>query len=516
MTASSHLPAPKVRPRIAAAADTVVSGIQAAARKLTGGGGRKADGGGDGRSSAAWGYYDAVGELHYAANHVARSAARARLFVGRKHADADDPVPVEPGTSLLDPWVELGPTDVQRRAMLHRFVLSMFVAGECWVAGVPRWRIVDPDRDPGDLTAPDRTMEWMVLSADEVTVARDGTTTLRTPDGNVEVGADESGDHPDDVRLAHVWQPHPHNHARPDSGTLSALSALEEIVGLTAHLRATVRSRLAGAGLLIVPDGSRPVGTGTDEGDTADGSDDADLVDALIDVATVPLSDPDSAAAVVPLVMSVPTGSDPVQYLTFSTPMDAAASDNRDRAIRRLALSLDVPPEALLGMTDANHWSAWQISDDTVQSTIEPALALFCDALTVVMLWPSLPAPDPSLTVWYDASPIVHRPNRTADAVSLFDRGAIGVDALVREAGFDVADQPAAAEGESTRAQAVSRALDLVAAAPSLAQQPGLVALADAIEELLDTVADGGGPGPAQPSDVAPADPDDGPTPPTS
>jgi hypothetical protein len=37
----------------------------------------------------------------------------------------------------------------------------------------------------------------------------------------------------------------------------------------------------------------------------------------------------------------------------------------RREAVERLAIGLDMPPEVLLGLGDSNHWSAWQVDEQT-------------------------------------------------------------------------------------------------------------------------------------------------------
>src|SRR5699024_3059983 len=93
-------------------------------------------------------------------------------------------------------------------------------------------------------------LEWRAMSTDEVSFDISGTVTLRLSDGDG--GKVETS--PDSIFLIRVWRPHPRKHWEADSPTRSSLPVLRELVGLTMHISAQIDSRLAGAGLLLVPE----------------------------------------------------------------------------------------------------------------------------------------------------------------------------------------------------------------------------------------------------------------------
>jgi hypothetical protein len=204
---------------------------------------------------------------------------------------------------------------------------------------------------------------------------------------------------------------------------------------------------------------------------------------------------------VVPLVATVPDETTALfRHITFATELDITAGEREDKAIRRLALGLDAPPELLLGTGSMNHWGAWLVLEDVVTTHLEPPLALICDALTTQFLWPVLA--DQNMTeeqahdyvVWYDVSDLVVRPNRGADAQALHDKGVISDKALRAATGFDESDAPVALPRE------VELALTAAAAAPSLLAAPGLPALVEQIRAVLNgdlTGPSGAPPGPA-------------------
>jgi hypothetical protein len=229
---------------------------------------------------------------------------------------------------------------------------------------------------------------------------------------------------------------------------------------------------------------------------TGDENDDA-FTEALMDAMITPISDRSNASAHVPLVVTVPddgTGravADYFYYQRFDSELDAQAQSLREEAIRRLALSLDTPPEILLGVGSMNHWGAWLVREDVIVTHVEPPLALLCDALTREFLWPVLMAdgmPEEEAekhVVWYSVAHLVTRPNKTDDAKDLHDKGVISDAALRRETGFSDEDAPEV-RAEVEQDPAVTLALDLVAKAPTLLATPGLPAIVAQIQAVLD------------------------------
>jgi hypothetical protein len=111
-----------------------------------------------------------------------------------------------------------------------------------------------------------------------------------------------------------------------------------------------------------------------------------------------------------------------------------------------------LPKEIVTGTADLNHWSAWQVDDNTFRHHVEPHVVHCCDCLTGAYLRPFLEdaGVDPSwaerLLFWYDPTELVTHPDQTSDAKDLYDRHAISASALARIAGFSEADQPSAEE----------------------------------------------------------------------
>lgn len=427
--------------------------------------GRRAD-----WQSDAWDLYDTVPELRFGVTWIANACSRARLYVGRIDPDgSSEPTPVDADyqsehfaeqglsvqevTDLLAPLEELGGGQLAQSEMLRRLAIHLNVPGESYLIGYD-----DPETNE---------RHWVIASADEVQSSGGGIK-LQLPDmANHQVEID-----PENSTILRIWRPHPRLGYQADSPLVALRQALRELIDISAHITATAESRLAGAGVLFVPDELTTPAPEASEGVNPLHAD--PFTAALIEAMAAPLKNRDSASAVVPLVVRGPAeAGKSLQHVKFSTDFDARASELRESAIRRVATGMDMPPEVLLGMGDANHWSAWQVEESAIKLHIEPLLGLICDALTTNFFRPILKkmgfsAAD-SYAIWYDTTDLTLRPNRSPEAMEAFAAGLIGAAATRREIGFS--DEDAPTQEERDRALIVQ----IVGAAPSLA--PSLLPL---------------------------------------
>lgn len=440
----------------------------------------------------AWAMYDLVGEQRFLATTLANRLSQARFYVGKRPANAlDDPDPVEETDPAYEVFDKFAGNVTSRAQLVQRLGVNLFVAGDGWLAGIPRHRMPEGttpfDTDPHGfedyedaLNVPLEQLEWRMLSVSEVT------TSSRDSEGTITLKLGESSDQwltisADEVLLIRVWRPHPRYMAQVDSPTRSSLGVLRELVGLTMHISAQIDSRLAGAGVLVVPASAKraiALAAGMDPDEDGD-----PFTDALMEAMLTPISDRSNASAMVPLVVTVPDDATGLfQHLTFANNLDSEARPLREEAIRRLALGQDCPPELLLGSAGMNHWGAWLVREDVVTTHIEPPLALISDALTTQYLWPVLEQLGiedfRDYVVWYDISHMIQRPNRLQDAILLFDKGVISDEALRDAGGFDESDAP------DTSNPAIEFILDIVRANPGLLRQD-LAPLVEKIDALM-------------------------------
>lgn len=284
-----------------------------------------------------WEFYDTIGELRYAVDWIGRALSRATLTPCRVPARGEQPeVLEEQDTPIAHEVLEAfaGGTSGQSQ-LLHRLAVHLSVPGDSYLVG-------EDELDANGV--PTGEQAWRVRSTEEVTVRADD---ILIDDGSGPKAL------PDTALVLRVWAPHPRRYWEADSAVRAVLPVLRQIAGFGKHIDATVDSRLAGAGLLVVPNEVsfvRGPEASEEEGDDQFMS---DLIDAMVS----PITDRDSAAAVVPVLIKVPGEHvDKVKHLSFGTQFDSSLEALLDKAIRRLALGLNLPPEVLLGMAESNHW----------------------------------------------------------------------------------------------------------------------------------------------------------------
>lgn len=418
----------------------------------------------EGWKTRAWDAYDSVGELRYIATWTGNALSRVRLYAADVSA-AGQPSSLAtdtPDVAQIVASIAGGPTG--QAEMLNRLGVHLTVVGESWLAMITR-------EEPGG----EIYEEWHVLSADEIT-NRAGTITFQLEDNTRYTYK------PDTDLLIRVHRPHPRNSRLSDSPVRAALPSLEEINRASSTIDGAGRSRLAGNGILVLPNEiSMPVsGAPTGDPDAPGlpaspghpmdrGVSASDVMVQLQKVMTTAISDRSSAAALVPIVMKAPGDViDKIRHIRFESDLTETALHTRDSAIRRLAMALETPAEVLTGVGETNHWNAWSIDEATIKTHIAPLMKIICHALTRCVLRPILKTqgldPD-AYAVWFDVSDLAKPPNRAEDAVAAFDRGAISPDTLRQSLGFSDDDAPATVLADGDQRQL---ALQLVKAAPSL------------------------------------------------
>ncbi|RQX13383.1 hypothetical protein DDE19_25935 [Micromonospora ureilytica] len=383
----------------------------------------------------AWRHYEQCGELAYLVDLIAKAMGRARLYITQideqgRPVETPDQAPAGVNETFLG-----GPG--QQGELLHDAGIQLGVPGECYLIGEPE------KDDAGNATDRER---WFIASNEELQ-ERAGTYVLDQGDGPRELEADETV-------IVRIWAPSPRKHALPKSQVQANRRVLRLIERLTQYVQSQIDSRLAGAGILLLPN-ELSFAAAEQEENAEDGV--TSFLATLTEAMTTAVKDRDSVAALVPIVVQGPAEHlEKARLLSFATELSATVPSMLDGAIRRLALGLDAPPEMLLGMTQANHWGAWMTDEATIKYHVESKLELFCAALTQQMLWPALEgapgvADAKRWIVWYDTSELTQTPDKGADAKDLYGLGELSGDALRRETGFGDGDKPTDEERELRR-----------------------------------------------------------------
>jgi len=377
----------------------------------------------DGWQDAAWGFYDTIGEFHFAVNWVGNLLSRAKLYATKD--DGDGPKRQESG--VADEAVDaLFYNEQGRSQMLRQMGIHYSVPGECYLYA----------RDGDGLTRD----EWKVVASRNVT-GSGGTIKVN---GKTVKNTD---------LLIRSWQPHPVHPGKSTSPARPALPILSEIERLTMHVAAQVDSRLSSAGILFMPNSIAFAASSQKDaegGQIITGSADA-FVQSLMDSMSEAIANRESASALVPIVVTADADAiDKAKLMQFWTGLDENAINLRSEAIRRLALALDMPPEVLTGAGDVNHWSAWAIDESAIKSHTEPLLNQIAADLTQGYLYPYLTSSAVGMSdeeaqqygIGVDTSEMRLRPNRSQEAIELWDRGELSDKTLRTETGFTEDDAP--------------------------------------------------------------------------
>jgi hypothetical protein len=362
-----------------------------------------------------WALYDLVPEFRYGCNWVGNILSRARLVVHRdgKLMNKDDPA-FETANSIL---LELFGGPEGQVEMLRLLGLHFTAIGESFIVG---W-------------VEDGEQYWEVVSSSD----------LKQNSGRYELDGEELPE--GETTIIRLWRPHPNNRKQADSPARALLPVLGQLHKFDQHIAAQTDSRLVSAGVLIVPTELEfgRANTADADGDSSDASSAAqDLMQEFVDIAQEALADRESAAALVPLVLQVPGEYvDKVKHLNFWSDFDEKVGELQEKARARLAIGMDMPPEILTGMGDLNHWNAWQVEEASIKAHIQPLLEVITGSITRGLLRDLLEEEGVddafSYSIEADTTDIRLRPNRSKEALELYDRGKLSESALLRENGFD-------------------------------------------------------------------------------
>lgn len=433
----------------------------------------------------AWKYLELVGELQYYVSWRSWSASRCRLVAsaldeqGAPMGDIpDDDTNAQRVRQIVN---DIGGGVSGQAKIIQRTSYLLTVVGECWIGMVVR-DAAQEETDTGnelpvDISRPGYQLEqWYVFGREQIKANSNGIE-LKLPDGTKRQ-FNESTD-----IMFRVWVEHPQDPSLPVSPIWSNREVLSGIVQASATIKAANNSRLIGNGIMFVPQEmslpnqmapvAYPAG-GTDtntptpffEPNAAQG-----LQDLLFDTASAARRDPESQAAMLPLIAAVPGEMiKNVNWIRPGSDIPETTLKIQQEDIKRLAMGLDVAPERLLGMGDGNHWSAWAIDESDIKIHVAPVVEVIASAMTQEILRQKLAEenldPDQYI-IWYDTTALTQDPDKTDEARDAYDRGALSGSALRQHLGFDDEDGY-----DFTKAEGwVQMALDKMAQNPAWAPQ---------------------------------------------
>lgn len=399
----------------------------------------------------AWRHYDICGEMRFVVNWIGNAVSRCRLYAAEVGPDGTvgDEVTDETVKTIAETMFGTPAAKAQAQRLMG---INMMVAGDCYV-------VAEGYQDASSDV-------WYVCSSSEVYRRGDEVMVRRS----ITHGGGQYRLDPEKDLLIRAWNPHPRRYDAADSTVRAILPVLREIEQCTKRVFAELDSRLAGNGLLILPQEIDFPRTDADPDAATSGLD--NFSGMLQRTMALSLQNRDSSAAVTPIVIQVPTDAvDKIKHLMFDSKISDQVETLRKSAVERMAMSLDIPPEVLLGMGGrASHWNAWQIEESSIKIHVEPLLIQLADALNIGYFQPALKAAgvqDPEKkTLWFDIAALAVRPNRSDQALQFSEKGLISDASARGNSAFTEDDAPSKDE------QARKLLTSIVLAQPAYAADP--------------------------------------------
>ncbi|WP_280498901.1 hypothetical protein [Nocardia cyriacigeorgica] len=379
----------------------------------------------------AWDMLDLVGELSFALLWKQALLSRFRLVASDIDPDTGKPTGTTENKAAQQLVARIAGGVAGQSQLLSRLAPLLMVPGEGWLA----------------IIYPDGVEQWHILSSDEIkTKGQD--VELLLQDGT-RYRMDKAND-----TLSRIWRPDPRRSWLAWSPVKAALPILRQIVRMGQNIEGAGKSRQAGNGILVLPtEVSMPVqAPPTGEPVSPDAPNlpppapsrfvtAGEVHQALMKAMSTAIADPSTAEAMVPIVLQV-AGQwvDKIRHIKFDSEVSEKAQAAQEKAIRRLAMTLDMPPEVLLGLADLNHWSLWGVEEEAVRWHAAPEMEIICQALTNELLRPILGDTAADVVIWYDTTDVEAEPDRLEKARDGFDRGVVNADAYIREIGYSTED----------------------------------------------------------------------------
>lgn len=402
----------------------------------------------------AWAAFDETGEVKYTLWWLANLVGKVQLYAATVPPGSTDgePVPVLDEASGLPPALaQAAQAEVERlstrlggQAEIQReFVINIDVAGECYLVG---WgERLDP---LGAVLMPE---EWEIRSVSEVKQTEGVFTVHDGPDDREGRKID-----PEQDTIIRLWQRHPRWSKLADSNLRALLTDCKVLSTLTEQLLAESHSR-RNAGLLFMANDivfSKADST-RDTGDPDERED--PFLEEMAESLTTPISDPSSAASIVPGLARVPVGpnekvADKVHHQTFGRDTNPAVDQRIEARVQRIARGLNAPVEVVMGHQQTTFANAEQVDEDKFTDHVEPRVLLLCDSVTFAYLRPNLvdagfTAEDANrVFVWFDPSAVIGDPDLRPLVELAWRMGLISDDTARRIWGFGDDDAPDEAE----------------------------------------------------------------------
>jgi hypothetical protein len=427
-------------------------------------------------------YVDIIGELKDAERFIENCFRRLPLYAGWRRDAEGDPIPVLSATkaaesdaevpgiddpATLNPdefidekWARLAEDIVDgfaareggQSSLCARMGANIFLIGEVILVqrGVPERR-PRGDEKPADVPL---VWDWEARSPDEIIQSQSDSRKVAVRDSpDSKDGTPIVGIGLDPPFVERVYRRHWKWSAWADSNVRAATGTLETMRLLDLVERASLRSR-AMAHVWTIPD-ELDYDAADQPGDGGAARKTVTFDKSFADAISASITNEADAASVAPtLVRGKAEFLKRDVFGPIEMPRRYGADERaqREEAVVRLGRTIELPQEHLTGVSDVNHWTAWQISEDTYRAYVEPLVEVMDEGLTYALLRPLMAAegcPDDvldRLVVCADPSRLIRRPDRGQVADKGVENDALSWVAWRKANGFGDDDAPSLEE----------------------------------------------------------------------
>lgn len=389
----------------------------------------------------AWRAYDNIGEIHFIANGLIGSAIETLAWYGAVEDTATTYTaapPVEDAgfsvrdATLIRTLIEgIRPPWGQQQDFMRALAINLFVVGQ-------GYHLTEPNGSIDNWTH--QFIPKSHILNEEKALNGKPVITYRDPITGKEQKVGESG-----RNLTRIWHPHPNNPSKADSAIFSILTLLDELEWIQRLMASSLRKRVMTSGVFIMPNSMLgPDYNPTDPTSVAGAVNSVE--EEIIRQLNATIAD-DSDSPALPLLLWAPFEhvKDGFKHIDFGEQLSEIAISERNQVIRRIANSLDVPSEFVLGIGEVNHWSAWLIRDLLWQQHVQPMATLMANAITTSFLRPALQAAkkrnmfdgEPNeVKLWFRAHSLQTHPDLFDYLVKAHDLGIIGNKPILQALGI--------------------------------------------------------------------------------
>jgi len=248
---------------------------------------------------------------------------------------------------------------------------------------------------------------------------------------------------PRGTKVSRVWRRHPEFSELAETPLEAMVDDMETLIFLNQALRARVRSRLASAGVVFLPNSLVSVSEAT----RPDGSDlpvdqvTRDLLEAMANA----IDNPDSPDAAMPIVLRGPDESgEKIKHIVFDRTIDETEMQLRKELRQNILIALDAPKEVAEGLGGTSGFNASSIQMQMWEHTVAPIGDVMWEALTRMMLRPWLEknGVEGRYRWRVNRDSVQIRNNEDEKTRVALDRGLISDTVARRRLGFSEADAP--------------------------------------------------------------------------